>query len=46
MKNLFISDLHNKDVYHFTTDTGLTIRRKMDKPFKKMCNTFSYNNMS
>ena len=35
MKNLFISDLHNKDVDHFTTDTGLTIRRKMDKPFKK-----------
>lgn len=45
MKNLFISDLHNKDVDHFTTDTGLTIRRKMDKPFKKMCNVFTNANI-
>ena len=45
MKNLFISDLHNKDVEHFTTNTGLTIRRKIDKPFKKMCNVFTNANI-
>lgn len=45
MKNLFISDLHNKDVDHFTSDLGLTIRRKLDKPFKKMCNVFTNANI-
>lgn len=41
MKNLFISDLHEKDVEHCTTDLGLNIRRKTDKPFKKLCNIFT-----
>lgn len=45
MKNLFISDLHNKDADHFTSDLGLTIRRKIDKPFKKMCNVFTNANI-
>lgn len=45
MKNLFISDLHNKDANHFTSDLGLTIRRKIDKPFKKMCNVFTDANI-
>lgn len=45
MKNLFISNLHNKDIRHFTTNTGLTIRRKIDKPFKKMCNIFTNANI-
>lgn len=45
MKNLFISDLHNKDADHFTSDLGLTIRRKLDKPFKKMCNVFTNANI-
>lgn len=45
MKNLFISDLHNKDTDHFTSDLGLTIRRKLDKPFKKMCNVFTNANI-
>jgi len=38
MKNLFISDLHEKDVDHCVTDIGLKIRKKTDKPFKKLCN--------
>lgn len=41
MKNLFISDLHEKDVEHCTTDLGLNIRRKINKPFKKLCNIFT-----
>ncbi len=41
MKNLFISNLHQKDVKHFTTNIGLFIRRKTDKPFKKLCNIFT-----
>ena len=41
MKNLFISNLHLKDVNHFTTNAGLFIRRKTDKPFKKLCNIFT-----
>lgn len=41
MKNILISDLHEKDVEHFTTDTGLFLRRTSDKPFKKMCNLFT-----
>lgn len=41
MKNLIISNLHEKDVEHFTSDFGLRIRRKVDKPFKKLCNIFT-----
>lgn len=41
MNNLFISDLHKKDVEHCATDIGLSIRKKCDKPFKKLCNVFT-----
>ena len=41
MKNIYVSNLHKKDVDHFTSDTGLYIRRKVDKPFKKLCNIFT-----
>lgn len=41
MKNLFISDLHKKDVNHFTTKTGSYLRKVLDKPFKKLCNIFT-----
>lgn len=41
MKNLFVSNLHEKDVENFTSDFGLRIRRKVDKPFKKLCNMFT-----
>ena len=41
MRNLFITNLHKKDVNHFTTDIGLFLRRKLDKPFKKACNIFT-----
>lgn len=45
MKNLFISNLNEKDVNSFTTDTGLFLRRNFDKPFKKACNTFTKANI-
>lgn len=45
MKNLLISNLHKKDVEHFTTNFGLYIRRVMDKPFKKLCNIFTSANI-
>ncbi len=45
MRNLFITNLHKKDVNHFTTDTGLLLRRKLDKPFKKACNLFTNANI-
>ncbi|MBE6138743.1 MAG: acyltransferase [Firmicutes bacterium] len=45
MKNLLISNLHKKDVEHFTTNFGLYIRRVMDKPFKKLCNIFTNANI-
>lgn len=45
MKNLFISELHKKDTQHFTTDIGLKIRKKIDKPFKKLCNLFTNANI-
>lgn len=45
MKNLFITNLHKKDVNHFTTNTGLFLRRKLDKPFKKACNLFTNANI-
>ncbi len=41
MKNLFISNLHKKDVDHCASDIGLKIRKKIDKPFKKLCNIFT-----
>lgn len=41
MKNILISNLHKKDVKHCTTDLGLTLRKKGDKLFKKLCNIFT-----
>ena len=41
MKNILISNLHEKDVNHFTTNLGLSLRRNGDKPFKKLCNIFT-----
>lgn len=41
MRNLFITNLHKKDVNHFTTNYGLLLRRKLDRPFKKACNLFT-----
>ncbi len=41
MRNLLITNLHKKDVNHFTTNHGLFLRRKLDKPFKKACNLFT-----
>lgn len=38
MKNIMISNLHKKDVKHSATKFGLFLRRKIDKPFKKLCN--------
>lgn len=40
-KNLFISKLNTKDVDHFTTDTGLFLRRKTNGVFRKLCNVFT-----
>lgn len=45
MKNLFIAELNKKDVDHFTTDTGLKLRKEIDKPFKKLCNVFTNANI-
>ena len=45
MRNLFITNLHKKDVNHFTTNTGLFLRRKLDKPFRKACNLFTNANI-
>lgn len=45
MKNFLISNLHKKDVEHFTTNFGLYIRRVIDKPFKKLCNIFTNANI-
>lgn len=36
-----ISNLHKKDVEGCTTDFGLYLRKKGDKPFKKICNIFT-----
>lgn len=46
MQNVFIRNLNKKDVHHFTTDTGLYLRRKLDKPFKKLCNIFTGANIT
>jgi hypothetical protein len=45
MKNLFISDLDQKNVDHFTSNFGLKVRKDMDKPFKKICNFFTKANI-
>ena len=45
MRNILIDKLDQKDVDHFTSDTGLTIRKKIDKPFKKLCNIFTNCNI-
>lgn len=45
MKNILISNLHKKDVNNFTSDIGLWLRRKIDKPFKKLCNIFTNANI-
>lgn len=45
MENLFISELYKKDINHFTTDFGLKVRKKIDKPFKKLCNIFTNANI-
>lgn len=45
MKNLFISDLNQKDVFKFTSDIGLHLRKNFDRPFKKMCNVFTNANI-
>ena len=41
MENILVNRLHEKDLDHFTSDTGLYLRRKLDVPFKKLCNFFT-----
>ena len=45
MKNIFISEMHEKDVENFTSDFGLFLRRVSDKPFKHICNLFTNANI-
>ncbi len=45
MKNPFIHNLNKKSVDTFTTDFGLYLRRKIDKPFKLLCNIFTNANI-
>ena len=45
MKNFLISNLNEKDVEHCTSDCGLWLRRKIDKPFKKLCNIITNANI-
>lgn len=45
MENLFISEMDKKDVEHFTSNMGLKLRKKLDKPFKKLCNIFTNANI-
>ena len=40
-KNLFINQLNTKDLDHFTTDTGLFLRKKTNGAFRKLCNIFT-----
>ena len=40
-RNLFINKLNTKDVDHFSTDTGLFLRRKTNGAFRKLCNIFT-----
>lgn len=39
--NIFIDRLNEKDEQHFTSGIGLFLRRKLDIPFKKLCNIFT-----
>lgn len=39
--NILINKLNEKDVDHFTSNVGLFLRRKLDRPFKKLCNIFT-----
>ncbi|MCC8181362.1 MAG: acyltransferase [Clostridiales bacterium] len=45
MRNILIYDLNKKDTEHFTSDFGLFLRRKLDKPFKALCNIFTGANI-
>lgn len=45
MENIFIRNLNEKDVEHCTTNIGLYLRRRFDKPFKKACNLFTGANI-
>lgn len=45
MKNRFIGNLNEKDVNGFTSDTGLFLRRALDKPFKYLCGIFTGANI-
>lgn len=45
MENIFIRNLHKKSVKKSTSKLGLFIRRKIDKPFKKLSNLFSNVNI-
>lgn len=45
MKNIFIDEMHKKDIEHFTSDFGLSFRRNFDKTFKKLCNIFTNANI-
>ena len=45
MGTLFINNLNERDVNHFTTDIGLYLRRTLDVPFKRACNHFTNANI-
>lgn len=45
MENLFISNLNEKGVNEFTTNFGASLRKNIDRPFKKACNTFTNANI-
>ncbi len=45
MKNPLIHNLNEKDVNSFTSDAGLYLRRKIDKPFKVLCRLFTNANI-
>lgn len=40
-KNPFIHNLNEKDINTFTSNMGMFLRRKLDKPFKILCNLFT-----
>jgi len=41
VKNPLICNLHKRDINHFTSNAGLFLRRKLDRPFKRLCNLFT-----
>ena len=45
MRNIFLYNYNKKDINHFTTPFGLSVRRKIDKAFKKVCNVFTNVNI-